>query len=166
MKKRQIKIGERFGRCTISKDTLGILVINAKGQRMVFIKCDCGKKKVVSVRDLWYGGTKSCGCLRDEKSSKRWTHHGQWGTRIHHIWIGMIQRTTNKKSPAYKNYGGRGITVCKRWRKFENFFADMKKGYRKNLSIDRINNDKGYSPKNCRWATRKQQNNNTRKTRK
>lgn len=72
----------------------------------------------------------------------------------------MKQRCSNKKDKAYKHYGGRGITVCASWLKFENFYADMIATYRKGLMLDRIDNDKGYNPQNCRWATRKEQMNN------
>lgn len=120
--------------------------------------CDCGKKTLVRCSHLTSGGTRSCGCLKSEVR----TIHGKSGSSIHRRWAGMIGRCTNPNDPAYQNYGGRGIKVCKRWNKFVNFYKDMgdpPKGY----SLDRIDNSKGYSKKNCRWATPKEQSNNKRR---
>jgi hypothetical protein len=91
--------------------------------------------------------------------------HGMHGTREYESWHGMIQRCTNPNHTAYKNYGGRGIKVCRRWRKFENFFADL--GARPpQQTLDRWPNKNGdYAPKNCRWATKRQQEQNTRRNR-
>lgn len=89
--------------------------------------------------------------------------HGMTGTRMHRIWMGMLKRCYTPINPGYKNYGGRGITVCRRWMlSFSAFYEDMKEGYDDALSIDRINNDGNYEPGNCRWATAKQQANNKR----
>ena len=84
---------------------------------------------------------------------KRGSNHGMCGTRIYHIWGGMIRRCTNPNSREYFRYGGRGIKVCTRWRDFRNFYKDMKAGYSDNLTIDRINNNEGYYKANCRWST-------------
>lgn len=89
------------------------------------------------------------------------TRHGMSHSKIHQIWIDMHQRCKNPKAHAYKNYGGRGIIVCKRWESFENFYTDMKDAP-KGLSLERIDNDKGYFPSNCKWATREEQQNNSR----
>lgn len=124
-------------------------------------RCRCGSEVSVQSTDLRSGHTKSCGCHRADVSRMRETTHGQSKTATYDIWAGMIGRCTNPNDSVWEYYGGRGIKVCRRWRKFENFFADM--GERPTgRSLDRKNNDQGYSPGNCHWATKKQQANNRR----
>ena len=88
-----------------------------------------------------------------------------FNTQFYRTWLNMRTRCNNKKTPNYNCYGGRGIKVCKRWNKFVNFYEDMKTGFQENLTLDRINNNKGYSMNNCRWTGRKQQAINRRNTR-
>lgn len=90
--------------------------------------------------------------------------HGMYRTRIYRIWKGIKRRCLNPNNEYYKDYGGRGISVCKEWEDFKNFYNwAMNSGYSDTLTIDRINNDGNYDPDNCRWVTQKVQNNNTRK---
>lgn len=120
--------------------------------------CDCGEEKVIRGCLLNTGRQKSCGCLQREAITK----HGLYNHPLYTVWAGMIQRCSNKNQPSYKNYGARGIKVCKRWKNFKDFYNDMIEGYSSSLQIDRINNDGNYEPGNCRWVTRSQQNRNKR----
>ncbi len=136
----------------------------------VICRCRCGTVKTVQLKSLSHGLSKSCGCLRTEKTSKRRGRahpnyqHGESKprTREYRIWKGMRERCLSKTSKDYVRYGGRGINVCARWKRFENFLKDMGR-CPIGMSLDRKNNEKNYSPKNCRWATPKQQANNRRK---
>lgn len=128
-------------------------------------RCDCRKETIVLSYNLKSGHTQSCGCLQKELSAFRSTVHGH--NRVgkesaeHRTWRSMIQRCINPKNKNYHNYGGRKITVCERWVKFENFLADMGK-VPIGLQLDRSNNDKGYFKENCCWSTPKEQQRNKR----
>lgn len=126
--------------------------------------CECGVKKPCRANDLLTGTTKSCGCLRRKVTADRSRTHNRSKTPDYHIWGSMVQRCHCNTAKAYRYYGGRGITVCDRWRfDFATFMSDMgprPSGY----SIERKENDKGYSPENCLWIPRKDQPKNTRRT--
>jgi hypothetical protein len=127
--------------------------------------CDCGVEKYFNKYSIIKGYTKSCGCLRKELLANKNKTHGMSRSPENNSWRSMMTRCYNKNYPKYRNYGGRGIKVCLRWHKFENFFNDM--GVReKGKTLDRINNNKNYSPKNCRWADNRQQSLNKRTSRK
>jgi hypothetical protein len=158
MKRIEIKSGDKYGRLTITEEIEPYITPSGVRHRKFNCLCDCGEKKSIVLKSLRNNHTISCGCFHKEVK----TNHGLTGTYEYHIWNSMKQRCNNPKNISYKDYGGRGIKVCDRWLNSFNFFLeDMGKkpdGY----SLDRINNDDGYKPTNCRWATMKEQSNNRR----
>lgn len=155
MKKYPLQFGERFGRLTVRSEG-----IPTAHHRRVICRCDCGSIKTVHLNALRRGATRSCGCLRLETNRR----HGMHKTPEYRVWAGMLDRCTNSKSRCWRNYGGRGIVVCQRWRQsFEAFLQDVGRRPSPVHSIDRFPNNNGnYEPGNVRWATGREQRLNKR----
>lgn len=152
-------VGEKFGRITVLRR---IGSVNKKA--LWECECECGKIIESLTNPLASGHTKSCGCLRYERNISTPIVHGHTKrsngrSSTYYTWQGMKTRCTNEKVKSFKDYGGRGITICEKWLTFEGFLEDM--GERpKNTTIDRINNNKGYYKENCQWTTKIKQANN------
>ncbi len=158
-----LEVGQKFGRWTIKES--GRFQLDKNGDKVyrVLVECECGTINEIFEQSLRDKKSNSCGCLQRELAKKARINitHNSSKTSTYNVWLGMKQRCLNPKNNNYHRYGGREITICERWLKFENFLADM--GMRpEGLTLDRINNDGNYESSNCRWATMRTQSGNRR----
>ena len=157
---KDIKTGQKFNKLTVIKMDHTERYKSPKGKNLnkkyYLCKCECGNTTIVYQGKLLSGQTKSCGCLQ--------TKHGKYKSSLYNIWRGMKKRCDLTQSKDYKNYGGRGISVCQDWENdFKSFYDwSIKNGYQEGLTIDRKNNDGNYCQENCRWVSMKEQARNKR----
>lgn len=159
-KQKDLSINQQFERLTVISLPFKYISKNECRYYISYLcRCECGNVLIISKSNLIHGKTKSCGCLHQDTV----TTHGNHRTKLYGVWGSMLQRCNNPKNVHYHFYGGRGISVCDSWAKFDSFLTWAKKThYKPGLQIDRIDNNKGYSEDNCRWITSGVNNSNKR----
>ncbi len=147
----------------VDRNTVLQFVGRDKWESLVYLcRCDCGELTLKTSIQLRSGRSRSCGCLSAEVSSVANRTHGMRKAPEYKSWVSMKQRCLNPRNDRYADYGGRGIKICERWLSFANFFADLGPRPNRSYTHERNNNELGYAPENCRWATKKEQSRNRR----
>jgi hypothetical protein len=164
VKVRSDRQGEKHNRLTIVS-RIAYKKLNGESNYYFIVSCECGSQyRDISYNSLTSGNTKSCGCLYDEFCTfnkntplKKHKKHGLTKNKLYRRWRAMLARCNDPTNPSYHRYGGRGISVCEEWKDITNFYKWLfSNGYDTGLEVDRIDNDKGYSPENCRLVSKKQ----------
>ncbi len=157
-----------MGMINLARQVFGKIVVmeregsDKRGASLWKCRCECGKYKTIRGSSLTKGLTTSCGCVQKRRTQIANTKHGLSRSVIYNKWSKMKSRCINLSDPAYKDYGGRGIVLCKDWLDFESFWRDMFPTYKVGLELDREDNDGSYCKDNCRWVNRRTNNSNTR----
>jgi len=157
-----MQIGERYGRWEIISGPDKTVSTRPKW----LCRCDCGTERWVQAAQLKMGRSQSCGCWIKERHTLHGDTVGGRPTKLHDCWSHMLDRCYNPNSLRYQRYGGRGIKVCREWLNYPGFKRwALQSGYEDDLTIERIDNNKGYNPENCTWITKKEQLRNTSRSR-
>lgn len=165
--------GDKIGNCTFLEETESLFSPKednkrSRNRRRAKFECVCGSIFTAQIMNVKMGNTTSCGCIHKKRTSeisKLNITHGNTKHALYMTWKNMIDRCTNEKAINFSIYGGRGISVCERWKELNNFIEDMYPSYQKGLQLDREKNEGNYEPGNCRWVTRKENSNNRRNNR-
>lgn len=157
-------IGQRYSRLILLDEVEPDVYPNGEMKRKFLCQCDCGNQTTVRMSDMKSGRTQSCGCVNIEKISALKRTHNLHHTNLYSRWKGMKKRCYNPNEPQFRDWGGRGIKVCDEWLNNFKAFYDwaMNNGYERRLHLDRIDNNKNYSPDNCRFITQANNNRNQR----